>query len=74
MISVEQILNATNGGLDIILSIYPQARDCVHQKKNTSPYATSARLQPPCDNSIQKNMARYGRSQTSAAKVVAKMP
>ena len=32
MITVEQILNATNGGLDIILSIYPQAKACIGQK------------------------------------------
>ena len=32
MITVEQILNATHGGLDIILAIYPQARPCVEQR------------------------------------------
>lgn len=29
MIEANDILNATNGGLDIILSYYPQARECV---------------------------------------------
>lgn len=33
MINKEDILNATNGGLDIILSYYPQARDCVNTRK-----------------------------------------
>jgi hypothetical protein len=32
MIKVEDILKATNGGLDIILDIYPQAKDCVNVK------------------------------------------
>ncbi|MBE6262430.1 MAG: hypothetical protein E7104_00445 [Prevotella sp.] len=32
MIKVEDILNATNGGLDIILEIYPQAKCCVNAK------------------------------------------
>lgn len=32
MITVQQILSATNGGLDIILSLYPQAQKCVGQK------------------------------------------
>lgn len=32
MIKVEDILNATNGGLDIILDLYPQAKDCVGVK------------------------------------------
>lgn len=34
MIKAEDILNATNGGLDIILDCYPQARDCVTSKKH----------------------------------------
>lgn len=34
MIKIEDILNATNGGLDIILDCYPQARDCVNNKKH----------------------------------------
>lgn len=34
MIKAEDILNATHGGLDIILDCYPQARDCVHTKKH----------------------------------------
>lgn len=33
MIKVEDIYKATNGGLDIILSYYPQAEDCVDNKK-----------------------------------------
>lgn len=34
MIKVEDILNATHGGLDIILDCYPQARMCVNTKKH----------------------------------------
>ena len=34
MIKAEDILNATHGGLDIILDCYPQARDCVNAKKH----------------------------------------
>lgn len=34
MVKIEDILNATNGGLDIILDCYPQARDCVNSKKH----------------------------------------
>ena len=34
MIKVEDILNATHGGLDIILDCYPQAKDCVNTKKH----------------------------------------
>ena len=33
MIKIEDIFNATNGGLDIILSYYPQATDCVNTNK-----------------------------------------
>ena len=33
MIKVEDILNATNGGLDIILELYPQAKACVDGSK-----------------------------------------
>lgn len=33
MIKIEDILNATNGGLDIILSLYPQAKACVDGSK-----------------------------------------
>ena len=32
MIKVEQIYEATHGGLDIILDLYPQAKDCVGAK------------------------------------------
>lgn len=32
MIKAEDILNATHGGLDIILDCYPQAKDCVNAK------------------------------------------
>lgn len=32
MIKVEKLYEATNGGLDIILDIYPQAKDCVGVK------------------------------------------
>lgn len=74
MISVEQILNATNGGLDIILSIYPQARDCVHQKNKHFSIRNERTPSASLRQFNSKNMARYGRSQTSAAKVVAKMP
>lgn len=34
MIKAEDILNATHGGLDIILDCYPQAKDCVNAKKH----------------------------------------
>lgn len=34
MIKANDILNATNGGLDIILDCYPQAKDCVGTKKH----------------------------------------
>lgn len=34
MVKIEDILAATNGGLDIILDCYPQARDCVNNKKH----------------------------------------
>lgn len=33
MIKVEDILNATNGGLDIILELYPQAKACIDGSK-----------------------------------------
>lgn len=32
MIKIEDILTATNGGLDIIIDCYPQARECVQNK------------------------------------------
>ena len=32
MITVEKILSETNGGLNIILDLFPQAKDCVGQK------------------------------------------
>lgn len=32
MIKIEKIYQATRGGLDIILDLYPQAKDCVGQK------------------------------------------
>lgn len=32
MIKIEKLYEATNGGLDIILDIYPQAKDCVGVK------------------------------------------
>ena len=34
MIRPEDILNATHGGLDIILHCYPQAAECVNTKKH----------------------------------------
>lgn len=34
MIKAEDILNATHGGLDIILDCYPQAKGCVNTKKH----------------------------------------
>ena len=34
MITVEQLYNATDGGLRIILDLYPQARDCVGTTKH----------------------------------------
>ena len=34
MIKANDILNATNGGLAIILDCYPQAKDCVGTKKH----------------------------------------
>lgn len=34
MIKPEDIFSATNGGLDIILDCYPQARECVDSKKH----------------------------------------
>ena len=32
-VKIEDILSATNGGLDIILMYYPQARECVNSRK-----------------------------------------
>jgi hypothetical protein len=32
-IDKEQLLQATNGGLDIILSYFPQASDCVNDSR-----------------------------------------
>lgn len=40
MIKIEKLYEATNGGLDIILDIYPQAKDCVGVKISISKYAT----------------------------------
>lgn len=57
MITVEQILNATNGGLDIILSIYPQARDCVHQKNK---HFSIRNERTPSASLRQFNSKRYG--------------
>lgn len=57
MITVEQILNATNGGLDIILSIYPQARDCVHQKTK---HFSIRNERTPSASLRQFNSKRYG--------------
>lgn len=57
MISVEQILNATNGGLDIILSIYPQARDCVHQKNK---HFSIRNERTPSASLRQFNSKKYG--------------
>lgn len=34
MIKAQDILNATHGGLDIILDCYPQAKDCVNSKRH----------------------------------------
>ena len=57
MITVEQILNATHGGLDIILSIYPQARECV-EKKNKHFSIRNERT--PSASLRQYNSKRYG--------------
>ena len=54
MITVEQILNATNGGLDIILNIYPQAKKCVENKNKH--FAIRENV-----NTTQLNMAQYGK-------------
>lgn len=57
MITAEQILNATNGGLDIILAIYPQARDCVHQKNKHFAIRSE---RTPSASLRQFNSKRYG--------------
>ena len=57
MITVEQILNATRGGLDIILSIYPQARECV-EKKNKHFSIRNERT--PSASLRQYNSKKYG--------------
>lgn len=57
MITVNQILNATNGGLDIILSIYPQARVCVGQRNK---HFAIRDEKTPSASLRQFNSAKYG--------------
>lgn len=57
MITVNQILNATNGGLDIILSIYPQARVCVGQRNK---HFAIRNEKTPSASLRQYNSAKYG--------------
>lgn len=57
MITVEQILNATHGGLDIILAIYPQARPCVEQKNK---HFCIRNERTPSASLRQYNSKRYG--------------
>ena len=58
MITVEQILNATNGGLDIILNIYPQAKKCVENKNKH--FAIRENEKTPSASLRQHNSAKYG--------------
>lgn len=60
MIKAEDILNATHGGLDIILDCYPQAKDCVNAK-STSLFVTSEPRPRAFDSMIRKNMAVSGK-------------
>lgn len=57
MITVNQILNATNGGLDIILSIYPQARVCIGQRNK---HFAIRDEKTPSASLRQFNSAKYG--------------
>ena len=57
MITVEQILNATHGGLDIILSIYPQARESVENKNKKFSIRNE---RTPSASLRQYNSKRYG--------------
>ena len=57
MITVEQILNATHGGLDIILAIYPQARPCVEQRNK---HFCIRNERTPSASLRQYNSKRYG--------------
>ena len=58
MITVEQILNATNGGLDIILNIYPQAKKCVENKNKH--FAIRENEKTPSASLRQHDTAKYG--------------
>lgn len=57
MITVEQMLNATRGGLDIILSIYPQARMCVENKNK---HFSIRNERTPSASLRQFNSKKYG--------------
>lgn len=61
MIKAEDILNATHGGLDIILDCYPQAKDCVNAKKHFSIRDERTPSASPFDSMIRKNMAVSGK-------------
>ena len=52
MIKAEDILNATHGGLDIILDCYP---------RSTLPSVMSVLLPQACGSTTQKVMAGFGR-------------
>lgn len=58
MIKAEDILRATNGGLDIILDIYPQARECVDNPKKKFAIRNE---RTPSTNLRQYNHEKYGR-------------
>lgn len=60
MIKAEDILNATHGGLDIILDCYPQAKDCVNAKKHFA-IRDERTPRPACGSTTQKVMAGSGR-------------
>lgn len=57
MVTVEQILQATNGGLDIILSLYPQAKDCVQQRNK---HFAIRQERTPSASLRQYNSKKYG--------------
>lgn len=60
MIKAEDILNKTDGGLRIILDLYPQARAALEGKKHL-PSEMRRRLLPHFANIIRKGTDEFGK-------------
>ncbi len=58
MIDIQKIFDATNGGLDIILALYPQAQACV---QNRNKHFAIRNEKTPSASLREYNSAKYGR-------------